>query len=79
MEFASFPAAVYRNGESKLVLSQEDTDTAEKDGWGEKPDHGLPKPERPDRPDHGLPGGDKPRPEHPIAEPEPPARPKKKD
>jgi hypothetical protein len=76
MEFASFPAAVYRNGESKLVTTQEEADLAEKDGWGEHPDHGLPERERPGRPDNSLPGEGRPRPEQPIAET---PRPKKKD
>jgi len=73
MEFASFPAAVYLKGLSKLVNSQEEADAAEKDGWCDKPDQDLPEP---GRPDHALPGGDKPRPEQPIAET---PRPKKKD
>jgi hypothetical protein len=78
MEFTSFPAALYRNGESRLCDSQEDVDAAAKDGWSDRPSPLPVDPPVAAQLPAVEPPALAPAPEQPIAEPEPPARPKKK-
>ena len=59
MEYLAYPKMIYRNGEYKIVKSEEEWNDAFLEGWGEQPDHanasalpvnGEPLKRRPGRP-----------------------------